>query len=61
MMERQVKERVEKVEDVVVYQKSMELFEQFMNEDLDILSKHYAIRELAKQQIKSLDSICSNM
>ncbi len=56
-----MKNKIEKVEDLVVYQKAMDLFDQFMAEDLDVLSKHYAGRELAKQQIRSLDSICSNM
>ncbi len=55
------KKKVEKVADFVVYQKALKLFEDFMEEDLPLLSKHFAGRELAKNQIRSLDSICANM
>jgi four helix bundle protein len=55
------KGKVEKVEDFLVYQRAMKLFEDFINEDLEVLSKSLAGRELAEQQIRSLDSICANM
>jgi len=53
--------KVEKVEDFIVYQKAMKLFEDFIESDLNLLEKHFAGRELARQQIRSLDSICANM
>jgi len=56
-----VKKRIRTVEDLLVYQKAMKLFDDFIEEDLPILSKHFAGRELARQQIRSLDSICANM
>lgn len=55
------KKKIKSVEDFRVYQKAMKLFEDFMEEDLPILTKTYTGRELAKQQIRSLDSICANM
>jgi four helix bundle protein len=55
------KRKIQKIEDFVVYQKAMELFNDFINEDLEILKKHFGGRELARQQIRSLDSICANM
>jgi hypothetical protein len=36
----------------------MKLFEDFINEDLGVLSKSLTERELAKPRIRSLDSIC---
>jgi four helix bundle protein len=39
----------------------MKLFEDFIKEDLPVLSTTAAGRELARQQVRSLDSICSNM
>ncbi len=55
------KKRIERVDDFVVYQKASKLFEEFMEEDLPLLSKHFAGRELTKNQIRNLDSICANM
>jgi four helix bundle protein len=55
------KKKIQKIEDFMVYQKAMELFDNFINEDLEILKKHFGGRELARQQIRSLDSICANM
>jgi len=55
------KNKIKKIEDFIVYQKAMQLFNDFLNEDLTILEKHFAGKELAKQQIRSLDSICANM
>ncbi|MBU4310982.1 four helix bundle protein [bacterium] len=56
-----MEKKVRKVEDLLVYQKAMKLFDDFMEEDLPLLSKHFAGRELARQQARSLDSICANM
>ena len=53
--------KIKKVEDFIVYQKAMELFHDFVDEDLPILEKTLAGRELARQQVRSLDSVCSNM
>ena len=39
----------------------MKLFEDFIEGDLSILIKSLAGRELAKQLLRSLDSICANM
>ena len=43
-----------------IYQLARRLFEDFWN-DSEILSRDYRGRELSKQQIRSLDSICANM
>ncbi|MFN3966385.1 MAG: four helix bundle protein [Endomicrobiia bacterium] len=53
--------KIERVEDLIVYQKAMQLFDDFINEDMETLGKHYVGRELGKQLAKSLDSICANM
>lgn len=53
--------KIRKVEDFIVYQKAMKLFYDFIEEDLPVLQKNLAGRELARQQVRSLDSICSNM
>lgn len=55
------KKKIQRIEDFVVYQKAMKLFDDFINEDLEILKKYFGGRELARQQIRSLDSICANM
>lgn len=54
-------EKVKKVEDLIVYQKARKLFDEFMEKNADILSAHYLGKELARQQIRSLDSICTNL
>jgi len=53
--------KIKSINDFIVYQKAMILFKNFMEEDLPILEKRFAGRELARQQVRSLDSICSNM
>ena len=53
--------KIKDISDFIVYQKAMKLFKDFINEDLPILERRFAGRELARQQIRSLDSICSNM
>lgn len=54
-------QKVRRVEDFIVYQKAMKLFDDFVNEDLPLLRKKLAGRELARQQVRSIDSICANM
>jgi len=53
--------KISKIEDFIVYQKAMALFRAFIEEDLPILQRSLAGRELARQQVRSLDSVCSNM
>ncbi|MGB9721574.1 MAG: four helix bundle protein [bacterium] len=53
--------KIRSISDFVVYQKAMQLFDDFIDEDLPILLKSFVGRELAKNQVRSLDSICSNM
>ena len=53
--------KIRKVEDFIVYQKAMELSCNFIEEDLPVLQKTLAGRELAREQVRSPDSICSNM
>jgi four helix bundle protein len=53
--------KIRGVEDFIVYQKAMKLFEDFIEEDLPVLHRTLAGRALARQQVRSLDSICANM
>ena len=53
--------RIKSIDDFVVYQKAVKVFDAFTDEDLPILSENFASRELAKNQIRCLDSICANM
>ncbi len=55
------KRQIKSIEDFVVYQKAVKLFERFLEEDLSILQKSFAGRTLAGNQLRNLDSICSNM
>jgi four helix bundle protein len=43
-----------------IYQVSLRLFDDFW-EDSEILGKDYCGRELVKQLVRSLDSVCANM
>jgi four helix bundle protein len=43
-----------------IYQVSLQLFDDFW-EDSEILGKDYRGRELVKQLVRSLDSVCANM
>lgn len=54
-------ESVKGVEDLLVHQKAVRLFEDFLRKDLPILQKSFAGRTLAGNQLRSLDSICANM
>jgi four helix bundle protein len=51
---------VDRLETFGIYQLARRLFEDFWN-DSEILSQDYRGRELSKQQIRGLDSICANM
>ena len=43
-----------------IYQLARQLFDDFWN-DSEILMRDYRGRELMKQQVRSLDSVCANM
>jgi four helix bundle protein len=53
--------QIKSVEDFVVYQKSVKLFDHFIEEDLPVLHRTFAGRTPAGQQLRCLDSICANM
>jgi four helix bundle protein len=48
------------LESFGIYQFARQLFEDFWK-DSDVLLKDHRGRELVKQQVRSLDSICANM
>jgi four helix bundle protein len=48
------------LESFGIYQIARQLFEDFWS-DSEILSKDFRGRELVKQQVRSLDSVCANM
>ena len=48
------------LESFGIYQLARQLFEDFWN-DSEMLSKDFRGRELVKQQVRSLDSVCANM
>ena len=50
----------DRLESFGIYQLARQLFEDFWK-DSEVLLKDYRGRELMKQQVRSLDSICSNM
>ncbi len=50
----------DRLESFGIYQLACGLFHEFWN-DSEILGKDYRGRELAKQQVRSLDSICANI
>lgn len=54
-------EKIKSVEDLIVYKKSVELFNAFIEEDLPILRNDAAGRMLYGNQLRCLDSICANM
>ncbi len=49
-----------RLENYGIYQLARELFDDFWA-DSEILGKDYRGRELVKQQVRSLDSICANI
>ena len=50
----------DRLESFGLYQLARQLFEDFWN-DSEILSKDFRGRELVKQQVRGLDSVCANM
>ena len=58
--EREPTNSADKLESFGIYQLARRLFDDFWN-DSEILSKDFRGRELVKQQIRSLDSVCANM
>src|SRR5580692_9120800 len=50
----------DKLESFGIYRLARQSFEDFWN-DSEVLFKDFRGRELAKQQVRSLDSICANM
>lgn len=50
----------DRLESFGIYQLARQLFDDFWN-DSEILGRDYRGREMSKQQIRSLDSICANM
>ena len=50
----------DRLESFGIYQLARQLFEEFWR-DSEILQKDFRGRELVKQQIRSLDSVCANM
>lgn len=51
---------VDRLESFGIYRLARQVFEDFWS-DSEILSRDFRGRELSKQQIRSLDSICANM
>jgi four helix bundle protein len=51
---------VDRLESFGIYKLACQLFDDFWM-DSEILGKDYRGRELAKQQVRSLDSICANI
>ncbi|MBA4393117.1 MAG: hypothetical protein C0407_06160 [Desulfobacca sp.] len=50
----------DRLESFGIYKLACQLFDEFWS-DSEILGKDYRGRELVKQQIRSLDSICANI
>src|ERR1039457_532180 len=50
----------DRLESFGIYRLACELFHEFWS-DSELLGKDYRGRELAKQQVRSLDSICANI
>src|SRR6058998_3484575 len=50
----------DRLESFGIYRLARQLFDDFW-EDSEILGKDYRGRELCKQQVRSLDSVCSNI
>lgn len=55
------KKSIKRIEDFIVYQKALQVFDEFMEDDRPLLSRDYVGRELARQLVRSLDSICANL
>ncbi len=50
----------DRLESFGIYQRACELFDAFWN-DSEILGKDFRGRELVRQQVRSLDSVCANI
>lgn len=50
----------DRLESFGIYQLARQLFEDFW-QDSEVLLKDYRGRELVRQQVRSLDSVCANM
>ncbi len=50
----------DRLESFGIYRLACQLFDEFW-EDSEILGKDYRGRELVKQQVRSIDSICANI
>lgn len=55
------KKKIKSIEDFKVYQKAVNLFEDFLEKDLPILKRNFTGKTLAGNQLRCLDSICANM
>ena len=55
------KEPIKNIEDFEVYQKAVQLFDDFLEQDLPILKKTFAGGTLMGNQLRCLDSICASM
>jgi four helix bundle protein len=51
----------DRLESFGIYQLACQLFDDFWLGDSEILNADYRGRELARQQVRSLDSICANI
>lgn len=51
---------LDRLESYGIYQLARKLFDDFWN-DSEIIGKDYRGRELVKQQVRSLDSVCANI
>ncbi len=51
---------IDRLESFGIYQLAWQLFDDFWH-DSELLEKDFRGRELAKQQVRSLDSICANI
>jgi four helix bundle protein len=50
----------DRLESFGIYRLACQLFDEFWS-DSEVLGKDYCGRELSKQQVRSLDSICANI
>ncbi len=51
---------IDRLDSFKIYKLACQLFDEFWN-DSETLGKDYRGRELVKQQVRSLDSICANI
>ena len=58
--ERGAADSSDRLESFGIYQLARQVFKDFWN-DSEILNKDFRGRELVKQQVRSLDSVCANM